>query len=112
MRFRAFVAVLLAFAMLFAPLVATSGSAMGMAPSAEHHGRTMESRECGDQRTDGDHDKSPEKPCCIAMCAAVAIAPSSFVEQHVFPRSDERASLVQLAHGFLAELPTPPPRLA
>lgn len=112
MRLRTLAVILFAFAMVFAPLIGSSGSTMAMAPFAKHHGQTTETRDCGDQRADDDHDKSPEKSCCIGMCAAVAIASSSFVDQRVFPRSDEPVSLVQLARSFLAELPTPPPRLA
>lgn len=105
-------AILIAVAMLFAPLAVSSGSAMAVAPSADHHAQMMDSGHCSEQPAQGDHDRAPEKSCCVAMCASVAVASSASVEPLIFLEPVERSSLVQLAHSFLAELPTPPPRLA
>jgi len=104
-------AMFIAFAMLFAPLAMQSGGAMAMAP-ADHHSQMMESGHCGDQPAKGDHGKSAEKSCCVAMCAAVAVAPTASIEPHALVSSSERPSPAQFHHSFLAELPTPPPRLA
>lgn len=112
MSLRPLFGILLAFAMLFAPLGLSSGSAVAMAPSADHHAQMMDSGHCGERPAKGDHDKAPDKSCCVAMCAAVTVPPAASIEPHIFPQSIERPSLVQFDHSFLAELPTPPPRLA
>jgi hypothetical protein len=108
---RPLIAMLFAIVMLFAPIATQSGIAMAMAP-ADHHAPVMENGHCGEQPAKGDHNKAPVKSCCVAMCAAVAVAPSVFVEPHIFSQPVEQTSLVQFDHSFLAELPTPPPRLA
>jgi len=111
MMLRPIFAILIAAAMLFAPLAMQSGSAMAMVP-ADHHSQMIESGHCGEQPAKGDHGKSTEKSCCVAMCAAVAVAPTVSFEPHALASSTERPSLAQFHHSFLAELPTPPPRLA
>ena len=103
---------LIAFAMLFAPLAVQSGRAMAMTPAADHHAQMMESGHCGEQPAKSHHDKSDDKSCCVAMCTAIAVAPVAPTEPHALAASTERPSLVQFDHSFLAELPTPPPRLA
>lgn len=112
MSLRPLFGILIAFAMLFAPLGVSSGSAVAMATSANHHAQMMDSGHCGERPASGDHDKAPDKSCCVAMCAAVTVAPSASIGPHTFPLPLERPSLVQFNHSFLAELPTPPPRLA
>ena len=104
-------AMLVAFAMLFAPLALQSGAAMAMAP-ADHHAQSMKSGHCGEQPAKSHGDKKVDKSCCAAMCTAIAVAPTPMSEPHAFASSTERPSLVQFDHSFLAELPTPPPRLA
>ena len=104
-------AILIAVAMLFAPLAMRSGSAMAMAP-ADHHSQMMEKGHCGEQPAKSEHGKSTEKSCCVAMCTAVAVAPVSPAEPFVFRQSIERPVLTQFSHSFLAKLPTPPPRRA
>lgn len=111
MSLRPLFAILFAVAMLFAPLATIGGSAMAMAP-ADHHAQMAESGHCGEQPAKGDHHKAPEKSCCVAMCAAVAVAPTTTIEPHALATSVDRPSLAQFHHSFLAELPTPPPRLA
>jgi hypothetical protein len=104
-------AVMIACAMLFAPLVMQSGSAMAAMPS-DHQSQMIGKDHCEGQPTNDRDSKSAEKPCCAAMCAAVAIAAGSPVEPAVFARAVERPAVEQFRHGFLAKLPTPPPRLA
>ena len=104
--------ILIAFAMLFAPLALQSGAAMAMAPAADHHAQKMNSGHCGEQPAKDHHGKTVDKSCCAAMCTGIAVAPTPMSEPHVFASSTERPSLIQFDHSFLAELPTPPPRLA
>ena len=104
-------AILIAVAMLFAPLAVQTGAAMAMAP-ADHHAQMTETDHCGEQPANSHDGKTVDKSCCAAMCTAIAVAPTPMLEPHVFSSSAERAALVQFNHSFLAELPTPPPRLA
>lgn len=108
---RSLFAMLIAFAMLFAPLALQSGAAMAMAP-ADHHAQMMESGHCGEQPAKSKDGKAMDKSCCAAMCVAVAVAPSVALEPHAFATNTDRPSLTLFHHSFLAELPTPPPRLA
>ena len=109
--FRPFYAMLIAFALLFAPLAMQSGAAMAMAP-ADHQAQMMETGHCGEQPAKSHDGKAMDKSCCAAMCAAVAVAPSVKAEPHALAPSVQRPALDQCQHSFLAELPTPPPRLA
>jgi len=111
MGLRPLFAIWIAFAMLFAPLVLQSGAAMAMAP-ADHHSQMMDKGHCGEQPAKGENNKSMDKSCCAAMCAAVAVVPAVSFEPHHFSQSIERPALDQFQHSYLAELPTPPPRLA
>ena len=104
-------AILIAFAMLFAPLAMQSGSAMAMAP-ADHHSQMMEKGHCGDQPARGKDGKATGKSCCVAMCTAIAVAPTASVEPMASTRLLERPSLERPNHSYLARLPTPPPRRA
>ena len=109
MSLRPLFAMLIAAAMLFAPFAMQAGGAMAMAP-ADHQSQMTESGKCGDQPAKERDGKGVEKPCCIAMCTAIAVAPVSPAAPVVFPRSVEQPSLEQFSHGYLAKLPTPPPR--
>lgn len=101
--------ILIAFAMLFAPLAMEAGSVMAMAP-AEQQSKMMEKGHCGDQLANGKHGKAMGKSCCAAMCTAVAVAAA--VEPLAFARIVDRPSQEQFHHSYLAKLATPPPRRA
>ena len=104
-------AILIAFAMLFAPFAMQTGSAMAMTP-ANHQSQMMEKGHCGDQPAKGKDGKAMDKSCCVAMCAAVAVTAVSPVEPLAFGRIVDRPSLAQFHHSYLAKLATPPPRRA
>ena len=108
---RPFFAILIAFAMLFAPLAMQTGSAMAMAP-ADHQSQMIDQGHCSDQPAEGTDGKTMAKSCCAAMCTAVAVAAPSAVEPLVFRRVLDRPSLDRFHHGYLAKLATPPPRRA
>jgi hypothetical protein len=102
-------AMLIALAVLIAPGVA--GAAMAATP---HHAMAMmQAGHCqAPPSNSADHDKTPAKSCCIAMCTALAIAPtrpaaSSPPQQQVAEFAPPKA-----IHGLLAEIATPPPRLS
>jgi len=102
---------LIAAAMLFAPLAMQSGNAMAMAP-AEHHAQMIGKGHCGDQPIKGDEGKMTGKNCCVAMCTGVAAPAVAPVEAPAFARIADRPSLVFFHHSYLAKLATPPPRRA
>ncbi|QNM83353.1 hypothetical protein H8M03_03125 [Sphingomonas sabuli] len=104
-------AILIAFAMLFAPLAMRSGAAMAMAP-ADHHAQMTDKGHCGEQSGKSKDGKSVEKNCCAAMCTGVATTAMASLEPHSFHGQVDRPAPSQFHHGFLAELPTPPPRLS
>jgi len=102
---------LIAAAMLFAPLAMQSGSAMAMAP-ADHHAQMMDKGHCGDQPVEGEAGKMMGKSCCVAMCTGVAVSAGVPVETLAFARIVDRPSLEVFHHSYLAKLATPPPRRA
>lgn len=104
-------AILIAFAMMFAPFAMRSGSATAAMP-ANHHSQTMDKGHCGDKPAKGTGHKSAGKSCCLAMCTAVAVAPHASLEPMEFPRTAGQPGLYRAGHSFLAKLPTPPPRRA
>ncbi len=103
-------AILIAFAMLFAPFAMQSGSAM--AAPADHHGQSMAEGHCGDRPVDGNPDNMSGQPCGMAMCVAIAVVPPAPFERPAFEKLPHRPALVRDGPSFLAKLPTPPPRLA
>jgi hypothetical protein len=111
MSLRSIATILTALAMLFAPFVMQSGAAMAMAP-ADHRAQMMESGHCGDQPAKSHDGKAMDKPCCAAMCAPVAIVPPAKPQRHALKAAVEGPAADRFHQSFLAELPTPPPRLA
>ena len=112
MSLRPLFAILIAFAMTFAPLAILGGSAMAMAPATDHHETMMQSGHCAEQPAQDTDNKSEDKSCCVAMCTAIAVAPVVPIEPHALASSIEPPSLIQFNRSILAELPTPPPRIA
>ena len=116
MSLRTLFAALVAMAVLFAPAMARAGEAFAAVP--DHHAQMMQSGHCksapshsGDGES-SDRDKTAGMTCCISMCMAVAVtpaAPPQAVRLHeaaaTFPVTDQY-------HGCIAEIATPPPRLA
>jgi hypothetical protein len=102
-------AVLVALSVLFAPAITSAAMA-----AAEHQDmQMMEGGHC-QAPTSGsaDHDKLGGMNCCISMCTAVAVAPSTPAEA-----GEPRQQVAQFVspktyHGLLAEIATPPPRLS
>lgn len=100
---------LASLAMLVAPLAMQSGVAMAMPTD---HGEMALAGHCGDDEPDGQDEPGAMTQCCVAMCSALApigagaIEPVAYHAPLLFgPRSTEH-------QAFLANLPTPPPRLA
>lgn len=104
-------AILVGWAMLFAPLAMQSGAAMAAMP-ADHHSQMAKTGHCGDQPDSGTDSPADGKSCCVAMCTAIAIAPVAPLSPLAFPPAIDRPALAHFGPGFLAKLPTPPPRFA
>lgn len=112
MNRRRFIMLLTAFAMLFAPLAVGSGAAMAMGPG-DHMAQMAQSPHCDDQdQTTGKHQGKAGMTCCVAMCAAVNVAPSAPVEPAKLESAELSAPKDQIRRSFLAALPTPPPRVS
>jgi hypothetical protein len=113
MSLRRFFAMLIAVAMIFAPLAMQEGAAMA-APGPSHHGAmSAEADHCGANASHRqDRDKSADKSCCAAMCIGIAIAPVSAGRALAHSRMILRPSAEPFRRGYLGEIATPPPRFA
>ena len=109
MSIRKLFAILLALSVLLAP--GLTGAAMAAAP--HHDMQMMEAGHCeAPPSQPGNHDKTSGKSCCIAMCMALAVTPTTPNEV-----SRPRQEVAQFAppksyQGLPAEIATPPPRPA
>lgn len=106
---------IVAVAVLFAPALTRAGEAFAAVP--DHHMQMMESGHCksapshsGDD--DQSSDKAAGKTCCITMCMAVAVAPLSPTQAADLHGAAAPFALIHQYHGCIAEIATPPPRLA
>ena len=107
--------ILVALAVLFAPALTSAGAAYAAVP--EHQMQMMDAGHCtsapsGNHGKSGTHDKSMTKSCCIAMCMALAVAPSAPVESRMPQRIVTVFPAPSFRLGLPAEIATPPPRLA
>jgi hypothetical protein len=104
---------LAALAMLIAPLAMQSGIAMAAMPM--NHGAMAKDGHCGESAPEDPEDNgSPGAvtQCCVAMCAAVAPRDAGMVVPMAYHGPMSAAFVANPHRPFLAELPTPPPRLA
>ena len=104
-------AMLIAAAMLFAPMAMQEGRAMAAATSP-HHGQSMEAEHCGEQPATGQDGEAADKPCCVGMCTAIAVDLVAPAELAAFERTAEPPMIEKFGRSFLTELATPPPRRA
>lgn len=104
-------AVLGAVALLFAP--AMTGAAY--AATAQHNMagtsmRMMDGAPCKSVPASADDGKAMANGCCMAMCMAVAIAPSMPGELPTMTPATATFALSKTHKGYLGEIATPPPR--
>jgi hypothetical protein len=104
MSARKLFAIILALGVLFAPSFAYSAAPRPDVQAMEMgHCQMLPSKSA-------DHGKVDGKNCCIAMCMAVAVAPSASL-QVAEPRHQVAYFVApQSWRGFLSEIATPPPR--
>lgn len=109
MRLRTLIATLIALAMVFAPLAAPGAAAA--APAAGHHAQMMDSGHCDEQQP-GEHDKGPVDQCCVATCSATALDAPLALDFALAATALPFPPPEPFGRGYLADLPTPPPRRA
>ncbi len=110
MGLRTLIATLIALAIAFAPF-ASLGVAAAAELAPQHHSQMTDTSHCGDT-SPGDHsEQAGDQSCCIATCTAVALNPPTAHEFEPRPAANRRASPSRFRHNYLADLPTPPPRL-
>lgn len=108
---RKLLALVVAVVLMVAPAVTRVGEAFAAVPDDQM--QMMEMGHCSSPPSHhGDHDKSAGKNCCISMCMAVAVAPVAPPEAVVLHDAVTPFLAVKHYHGLLAEIATPPPRLA
>ena len=117
MSIRPLFAILVAVAVLFAPALTRAGEAFAAVP--DHHMQMMESGHCksmpsyaDDDGKPPDEDKAAGKTCCISMCMAVAVTPTAPAAATATLAASPTFPLTHQYHGCIAEIATPPPRLA
>jgi hypothetical protein len=100
-------AVILALAVLFAPGVASAALAAG----PHHDMQMMKAGHCHTPpASPAGHKKMAGKSCCIAMCMALAVAPSAPGATRLARRQIAGFVPPRAYRGTLAEIATPPPR--
>lgn len=105
---RTLFSMLIALAMLFAPAAA---GAQAMAAAPDHHQQMMDMGHCKSTPSSGDQ-KAPVKSCCMAMCMAVAVAPTEPAEVARQAPSPTYFAAPQFWRGLISKIATPPPRQA
>lgn len=107
-------AVLAAVALLFAPALTGTASATPAQHEMAMAGASMQMMEGGPCRSmpSADHGKGMAKNCCMAMCMAVAVAPSAPDELPTVTQAEATFTIPKSHKGYLGEIATPPPRAA
>ena len=109
-------AMLVAVAVLFAPAVTGLSAALAAVP--DHHMQMMSTGHCKALPSGENSDQSPGKdskagkPCCIAMCIAVAATPAEIGVSQPLVGVANVPTLQSFLIGAPAEIATPPPRAA
>lgn len=105
---------ILTFILTLAVLFASAFTGAAAASAAAMPGHDMQMMEMGHcSSPPASHEgKSMPKQCCLAMCMAVAIAPSAPDELLPVTKSAATFALPTSHKGFLGEIATPPPRVA
>jgi len=111
MSIRRLFALLIAVAMALAPVGIPAMSEA--ATPASHHDQmaNADGSHCDQQPQPNQHHKAADKNCCIAMCVAVVV-PAGVVELPMYHAARDRPASDLDRRDFLAEIATPPPKLA
>ena len=109
MVIRPLFAFMLTIAVLFAS--AMTGTAAASAATMNHDIQMMEMGHCSSAPSNHE-DKSTPKQCCIAMCLAVAVAPSAPPDLPMVQQAVPTFTIPTEHDAYLGEIATPPPRRA
>lgn len=94
--------------MLLSPALTRAGEAVAAVPG--HPMRMVDTADCQMPLNNrGSHGKM-DKICCMAMCMAVAVAPTAPASVSEPKHADAYFAVPQSWHGYLGEIATPPPR--
>ena len=110
MAVKSLLMLLLAFAIALAPFAISNGAAAAVS-AVTHNAQMNEPGHCSGEESGNGEEKATDQSCCIASCAPVAVAPLLPRLSHEISGNAARTSHATFGHGFLAELPTPPPRV-
>ena len=103
---------LIALAMLSAPLTMREGAAMAAPAAAMHHGEPAAMPDhCEEQGSPDKPAKAMGDNCCVATCVAVVV-PAGTAELPAYHPLVRRPTSDSARLGVLAEIATPPPRTA
>ena len=102
---------LVALAMLWGPVALQGGGVMAMAPS-DHHGQMLAKGHCDTGAAGEQDDQSAGHACCVALLTAIEASSGPTLEPHALTGVPAQHPILEDGPGFLAELPTPPPRRA
>jgi len=100
--------VLVALALLAAPLAMQSGRAMAAMPIDRHH--KAEPSHCGEEAPEVDDAPYANTQCCVAMCSATEPLGAPSLDPAPCPAQMRFSPVPSTHRPFLADLPTPPPR--
>lgn len=111
MQFRAFLAIFVALAVLLAPAFTLAGEAS--AATGDHHSQMIGEGHCDQSEPrSADDETSPAKPCCVSMCMGVAVPPAGPARSSAIALAPQPVAVPAHHLSHLAEIATPPPRLA
>lgn len=117
MRFALLLRALLAIAVVLAASL-TAPAAMAMPqPAPMHHAAAMKASHCAqmpmpDSGAPKHHEGKAGKSCCAATCLATATFFASAIEPLDTSGDEPSLAAVKSFHGLIAEIATPPPRIA
>src|SRR5690242_1608235 len=106
MSMRRLLAIFVALSMLFTPAV--TGAAM--AASADHDMQMLGAGHCQASPSGHADHKNTKHGCCIAMCTALAVAPSTPLDTASSPQRMTGFALPRTYQELPLEIATPPPR--
>jgi hypothetical protein len=111
MSLRRLLAAFVGLALLWAPVALQNGTAMASAP-ADHSEQMMAEGHCDEGQGDDQPGHAFGKACCALMCMGIETPPLAVAAPQGLIRAPALPALRPSGPGFLAELPTPPPRRA
>lgn len=98
---------LMALAVFASPMIITARGAHAATPNQAID--IMHSGHCSSTRG-GMHYKAATRPCCVAICAVLAITASSVIDEPSAIGVPSALIVRSLHTGFLGDIATPPPR--